>query len=575
MATGGEFSRKDDLSKPWTHAPVTLYEHKDVKLELVDYYSRSETIANTSDEPFSSLPYLEVKFKLPAAAQERMGGPAEMGPFEFRYNHRMGFTTEAFPPGGGMRMGDINLWRIKDAGEFAMFPKCIPTRQVEGNGMVVFYWKDEPVDFSVDRLLEEKKAGKPMEIGEGLSVELLDFAKRLDLNQYFQTGKFVDVATDEPAAKEGEGENPLGEAKKPRDFPAVHLKLKYQGPEENGKKPAEQTFEVVRFCLMPFLHYLPIADTLKSNSKLIPGLLVEYFHPMSMARIDIVEGPANTLNYRVWQQKTGRIVSSGALEVDKPVDAFSAGGGANVFKMSLVRYIPQTAESPVRPGNPPLPYAVLPLPFNKDAADAKMTRQIKVRLSWKDKEQPKSKEFWLRQNLPEPWEPVRFNQVEQVSLPEGHDVQLTYRPRETPVGFTMRLDDFELKKVAGVAMASNYTSHVSVFPGEKTPTKDEKGKDFIITMNAPLDYPDPQGRTLRFFQENYMPPEGKIPAASVFRVNYDPGRWLKYLGSLLITVGIFLMFYMRAYFFKPTAPKTIKPAAAPAQEPASAQPVST
>jgi len=36
----------------------------------------------------------------------------------------------------------------------------------------------------------------------------------------------------------------------------------------------------------------------------------------------------------------------------------------------------------------------------------------------------------------------------------------------------------------------------------------------------------------------------------VFRVNYDPGRPVKYLGSGLIVFGIFLMFYMRAYFFK-------------------------
>ena len=39
--------------------------------------------------------------------------------------------------------------------------------------------------------------------------------------------------------------------------------------------------------------------------------------------------------------------------------------------------------------------------------------------------------------------------------------------------------------------------------------------------------------------------------ASVLTVNYDPGRGVKYLGSSLIVIGIFTMFYMRAYFFGP------------------------
>jgi hypothetical protein len=76
--------------------------------------------------------------------------------------------------------------------------------------------------------------------------------------------------------------------------------------------------------------------------------------------------------------------------------------------------------------------------------------------------------------------------------------------------------------------------------------------NLVVTMNRPLDYPDLDGRQLRFFQENYLAPDKDrgTPLGSVFRVNYDPGRPVKYLGSGLIVLGIFLMFYMRAYFFK-------------------------
>ena len=40
-------------------------------------------------------------------------------------------------------------------------------------------------------------------------------------------------------------------------------------------------------------------------------------------------------------------------------------------------------------------------------------------------------------------------------------------------------------------------------------------------------------------------------SSSIFSVAYDPGRPLKYAGSLMVCLGITTMFYMKAYFFKP------------------------
>ncbi|MCH5372449.1 MAG: cytochrome c biogenesis protein ResB, partial [Planctomycetes bacterium] len=54
--------------------------------------------------------------------------------------------------------------------------------------------------------------------------------------------------------------------------------------------------------------------------------------------------------------------------------------------------------------------------------------------------------------------------------------------------------------------------------------------------------------------------------ASVLTGAYDPGRPLKYLGSLMICAGIVVMFYFRAYVFKsvPTVmPRRSAIAAAP------------
>ena len=62
-------------------------------------------------------------------------------------------------------------------------------------------------------------------------------------------------------------------------------------------------------------------------------------------------------------------------------------------------------------------------------------------------------------------------------------------------------------------------------------------------MNKPLEY---GGYT--FYQASYQVEEG-APPISVLSVNYDPGRWLKYVGSMLLVLGIVIMFYMNPHYW--------------------------
>jgi hypothetical protein len=92
--------------------------------------------------------------------------------------------------------------------------------------------------------------------------------------------------------------------------------------------------------------------------------------------------------------------------------------------------------------------------------------------------------------------------------------------------------------------------------------------DVWITMNAPVEFANPRtGHAYRLFQESFVGPfkpgspefEELVPNsvnvpelyASVLTVNYDPGRWIRNIGCLLVVLGIATMFYMRAYFFRP------------------------
>jgi hypothetical protein len=63
-------------------------------------------------------------------------------------------------------------------------------------------------------------------------------------------------------------------------------------------------------------------------------------------------------------------------------------------------------------------------------------------------------------------------------------------------------------------------------------------------MNDPLSH-----NGLRFYQSSFRE-AGHGKEASIFNVAYDPGRPLKYTGSLMVCLGIATMFYMKAYFFQ-------------------------
>jgi len=98
------------------------------------------------------------------------------------------------------------------------------------------------------------------------------------------------------------------------------------------------------------------------------------------------------------------------------------------------------------------------------------------------------------------------------------------------------------------------------------------GHDVFITMNAPVQFDSPtNGHSYRLFQESFSGPwkpgeaeyERVIPAdslqtdlyLSVLTVNRDPGRAIRNFGCLIVCLGISIMFYMKAYFFKSPSSK--------------------
>lgn len=117
---------------------------------------------------------------------------------------------------------------------------------------------------------------------------------------------------------------------------------------------------------------------------------------------------------------------------------------------------------------------------------------------------------------------------------------VSYGNRRFDIGFPIQLNEFHMDKYQGTARAMSYRSLVTV------PDVGQRE----ISMNEPLKH-----KGLTIYQASFQDGPMGQPIASVFSINKDPGRWLKYLGSLIMTLGIIFLFYFRRFGTKSPADK--------------------
>jgi cytochrome c biogenesis protein ResB len=129
-----------------------------------------------------------------------------------------------------------------------------------------------------------------------------------------------------------------------------------------------------------------------------------------------------------------------------------------------------------------------------------------------------------------------------------------YRMDDRPVNFAVTLKHAQQLSDPGTSRAASYQSDVALIY-----EKDGKlvSEDHTISMNHTLDHGQ-----YRIYQANYRPlsdpdtlrlvldPHGKLVSLSGLSVAHDPGLYWKYAGSCLLVLGIAVMFFMKAYFFK-------------------------
>jgi hypothetical protein len=273
----------------------------------------------------------------------------------------------------------------------------------------------------------------------------------------------------------------------------------------------------------------------------------------SAQRLDILQGPDGKLYYRAWNSP--EVEGIGPLASDGTEFVVFRGSDA------ALRGLVDRTEPSDRPG-----FVIRPLPFNK-GKEGRRERRARVRLTVDDR----AEEFWLDEapmirfvSMPEP-------EYRRVVAGQGRRVSVAFERDAFDVGFDVLLHQFNRGLDPGTSMASHYSSLVDVLPRSldgavQSEQVEPLGKGVLINLNEPKTVMDPAtGRSYRMFQESFGGPwrpgdrefDARVPPASkrdqlyysTLTLNYDPGRGLKYLGSLLMVCGIGVMFWMKAYFF--------------------------
>jgi hypothetical protein len=130
--------------------------------------------------------------------------------------------------------------------------------------------------------------------------------------------------------------------------------------------------------------------------------------------------------------------------------------------------------------------------------------------------------FWVKSNLPMKFSSQKIGTV---------NFELT--KKTIPLNFELILDKFKMDKDPGTNNPASFESFVTLFQGTG------KSQKHHIFMNNPLKHAD-----YTFYQASYYEvSQGNY--GSVLSVNFDPGRWIKYLGSFLFVFGSIWHYVLR------------------------------
>lgn len=137
-------------------------------------------------------------------------------------------------------------------------------------------------------------------------------------------------------------------------------------------------------------------------------------------------------------------------------------------------------------------------------------------------DQPADDGFWLVENS------------EQTVQTSKGNFRVYYGMNSIELPFDVQLESFSKKDYPGTETAMSFESVIRL---------NGVGEPILVMMNEPLSY---QGFFL--YQSSYEMGMG-METASIFSVNQDPGRWVKYIGAIVLCLGIVVFTLMRSRWY--------------------------
>lgn len=219
------------------------------------------------------------------------------------------------------------------------------------------------------------------------------------------------------------------------------------------------------------------------------------------------------ITYELASRKNGK--SSGKIDMNKPLPT----GWAD-WQLIVDKAMPHAGQwmdfAPVRAEKGPTSLAAADLPDGV---------RIRIQQSGATFEQ------WV----PSGW---------QIALPTSpEETQIAYGWKTVPLPIGLELLDFEVKRNEGSDSPAGFKSTLRVA------TADGQTATGSCWMNNPFSYPGAwwrtwTGLTYKISQASWNP---ENLAQSTVQILRDPGWLLKWIGSLLVVVGVFMMFYLQPY----------------------------
>jgi len=158
----------------------------------------------------------------------------------------------------------------------------------------------------------------------------------------------------------------------------------------------------------------------------------------------------------------------------------------------------------------------------------------------------------------EQWVPAGW-QIAIPTAPNKTTIAYGWEVIELPIG--LQLLDFEVKRNEGSDSPAGFKSTLQI------DTADGETATGSCWMNNPFSYPGAwwhtwTGLTYKISQASWNPENLGQSTVQILR---DPGWLLKWIGSLLVVIGVFMMFYLQPYR-KQTEGEPITPTSAKPKE---------